>query len=135
MSAFPGLARPAPIRIVAGPRQYPAAPRGALAGLAWTLAEYARRQGLAVVRIRCSRIRNSSTQHLVLRDATNRHWYIRISDHGSPAKTGHERPHFDLVTTDGGTGFELAVGFVGGIAVGTAAWWPPERSPKRKGQR
>ena len=124
----------APARIVAA-REYPPAPHGAIGALAWALAQHARKQGLAVVRIRCSRIRRSASRHLVFRDGKGRHWLIRISDHASPAKTGHERPHFDLITTDGGTGYELAVGFVNQIAAGTVAWSAPIRSPKRKGQR
>jgi hypothetical protein len=72
---------------------------------------------------------------MVLRDDLNRHWHIRLSDHPSPRRTGHERPHFDLVTRDGDTGFELAVGFVGRVSRGEERWTPPEMSPKRKGQR
>jgi hypothetical protein len=121
-------------RVLAGSAEF-APPPGAIGALAWELANHARRVGLAVVRLRCSRIRGSHTKHIILRDDRNRHWHIRLSDHPPPRRTGHERPHFDLVSRDGTAGFELAIGFVGRVGRGEEAWAPAEMSPKRKGQR
>ena len=122
-------------RVTAGPKGHFDAPPGALAGLAWSVAEYARSRGLAVVAIKASRIRTSFSKHLVLRDGRNRHWHLRFSDHPCPRKMGHEYPHFELISTDGSSGFEAAIGFVQNVAAGEVAWTEPQRSPKRRGQR
>ncbi|MEA3017747.1 MAG: hypothetical protein QOI38_2469 [Sphingomonadales bacterium] len=123
------------VRHVAGSRETGTAAPGAIAGMALALAEYARSRGLAVVSMKASRIRNSDTKHLVLRDARNRRWNIRVSDHFCPEKTGHERPHFDLVSFDGSSGFEFAIGHVSKIAAGDVPWAPPQRTPQRKKRR
>lgn len=119
-------------RVVAGNGQ--SAPPGSIARLAFALAEHARAQGLTVVRVRCSRIRSSPSKVIMLRDRRLRDWHIRISDHYCPRKTGHEKPHFDLVSRDGKAGFDAAVGFVSRLSRGEIEWAPAERTPMRRGQ-
>lgn len=103
--------------------------------MALELTVHARRVGLTVVRMRCSRIRSSCSKNLVLRDGRGRDWEIRISDHFLPRRHGHAEPHFNLISLDGSTGFELAVDYVSRVSRGEIAWWQPKISPKRRGQR
>jgi len=110
-------------------------PRADIAGLAFALAGHARTLGLIVIRIRASRVRSSCSNHLQLRDRRGREWVIRISDHPLVAPNGYDRPHFDLVSRDGVTGYELAVGFVNRVARGAEPWAPAERAPQRRGQK
>src|SRR4051812_30293642 len=109
------------------------APAGSIASLALALAEHARSCGLVVVRMLCSRVRHSASKHIQLRDARNRHWLIRVSDHHTPAGTGYDQPHFDLVSRDGGSGYEAALAWVNMVARGEVVWTPPERSRQRRG--
>lgn len=110
-------------------------PHEAIAGLAHAVAAHARTLGLTVVAVKASRIRSSPSRHVQLRDRHGRDWFLRLSDHRAPRCTGYARPHFELVTRDGGTGAELAFGFVGRVSRGEEAWSVPERGPARKGIR
>jgi len=60
---------------------------------------------------------------------------IRLSDHPWQGRNGHELPHFDLVSYDGCSGYELAVGFVNRLSRGEETWTPPERTAQRRGQK
>jgi hypothetical protein len=101
--------------------------------MALGLADHARTLGLVVVRMLSSRVRRSASKHLQLRDGKARDWFIRISDHRSPAGTGYNRPHFDLVSFDGQSGFDQAIDFLDGIAMGVRSWSPSERDRQRRG--
>lgn len=118
-------------------RRSPDAPRpfAAIGALAQAVADRARALGLTVVRTRISKIAGSPSRHLQVRDSANRDWFIRLSDHYMPRRTGYARPHFDLVTRDGSSGAELALAFVARIARGDEAWTPPEATPARHGER
>jgi hypothetical protein len=110
-------------------------PRMEMQNLVLAVAQHARTCGLTVVRTRASRISMSLSNHIELKDARNRHWFLRISDHRGPKATGAQRPHFDLITRDGSTGAELAFGFIQRVARGEVAWTDNGRAPCRKGVR
>lgn len=105
----------------------------ALGVLTTAVCDRARALGLIVVQSRLSRIPGSPSRHIQLRDAAGRDWFIRLSDHRRPKRTGYACPHFDLVTRDGDTGAELAFGFVARVARGAEPWTPAEASPARRG--
>jgi hypothetical protein len=109
------------------------APPGSIAIMALELCGYARGLGLVVVRMLSSRVRNSASKHVQLRDTRGRMWLIRMSDHRSPNGTGYDRPHFDLVSFDGCSGYDRAVHFVGSVARGDTAWHEPVRDRQRRG--
>jgi len=109
------------------------APAGSITTIALALAEHARGHGMVVVRMLCSRVRNSATKHLQLRDAANRLWLVRVSDHLAPIGTGYDLPHFDLVSRDGTTGAEAGFCWLNQVARGEIVWSPPERSRQRRG--
>jgi len=121
-------------RIVAGRGAEPAAP-GAICALALRLRDHALSRALIVGRIELSRIRSSSSRYIHLNDPFGRPWSIRVSNHHLPRRTGHPEPHFDFVSIDGVSGFELAAGFVDRIARGEVAWSERQLRPRRKGVR
>lgn len=124
----------APVTIVAGARQAGRnAPPGTIATIALTVGGHARAHGLVVVRMLSSRVRGSASKHLELRDPHNRHWLVRISDHPSPADTGYDKPHFDLVSRDGRAGLAEALTFIERVARREVTWSEPVRSRQRRG--
>jgi hypothetical protein len=123
-----------PISVVAGRYGLDRrAPRGTIATIALEVATQARANGLAVVRMLASRVRNSASKHLQLRDRHNRLWHVRISDHRSPADTGYCRPHFDLVSRDGIAGRQDVLDFIDRVGRNEEPWAPTEATRQRRG--
>lgn len=97
------------------------APRGAIARLAFTLAEHARTCGLRLVKLSSSRSRHGSC-YMTLADGAGRVWRLRVSDH-RPAKIRTvPDDHFCLVSRDGVAGLDGAKRFIEQIAAGAIGW-------------
>lgn len=103
--------------------------------LASRLADHARRQSLALIRLGRSRDPNSSSCYLDLRDPSSRLWLIRVSNHHRPKRNNHPVPHFDLTALDGTSGFPEACEFLDRIAAGAIEWSPAAPAPKQKPRR
>lgn len=128
MNAAPPPVQFAPRTIDAGASACSrSAPPGLIADLALALAAHSRSRGLVLVRMLCSRVRNSASKHLVLRDQRGNAWLIRVSDHPAPSSTGYDKPHFSLISRDGRSGYAEAAAFVDRVARGDERWTPPER--------
>jgi hypothetical protein len=109
------------------------APRGTIATLTLDVAARARATGLVVVRMLASRVSNSASKHLQLRDRHNRLWHVRISDHLSPTDSGYCRPHFALVSRDGVAGRQELLDFIDRSGRNEEPWAPAEETRQRRG--
>lgn len=123
-----------PLRIVVGPRDARPA-EGAITALALRLRAVGLGLGLTGGGMDCSRVRHSPSRMLRFEDGHRRPWLVRVSNHFCPRKTGHPRPHLDLVTFDGVAGEQEAGRVLMRIARGELPWWDAGRAPKRRGQR
>lgn len=123
-----------PPRVVAGTAVLPIPP-AAIPELALRLAGEARRLGFAVIRIEASRNPTSRSRYLHLADVMGRRWAVRVSNHYRPLRSGHDEPHFDLVSQDGVSGLDVAVQYLGRIARGEVAWTNPEACPAPRRDR
>jgi hypothetical protein len=120
------------MRIVAGSGAYA---QGAHAELAIRIADFARRLGMTVGTVKASRCATSPSRYVNVRDARGRPWIIRVSNHRKPDFTGHETPHFDLVSIDGIAGYDEACRVLGRIQAGGIDWFDPKadvRQPRRR---
>lgn len=123
------------LSIVAGREPSHRPPAGLVAGLALQLRAHAVGSGLRIIRLKATRLSNSCSRYLHVADASGREWIVRISNHYRPRRTGHIEPHLDFVSLGGASGLDRAAAAIGRIGRGELAWWPPQRSPRRKGVR
>lgn len=103
--------------------------------LAMRLTGAARELGMTIVSVKSSHAAQSSSRYITMRDARQRAWLVRVSNHRRPRSSPHEVPHFDLVSLDGHAGFAEAVVFFGQIVTGEVAWrncWMATTSKKLK---
>ena len=120
------------MRIVAGSGTYRP---GAHAGLAIRIGDFARRLGMTVCKVQASRCATSPSKYLIVRDTRGRRCIIRVSNHRKPDFTGHDTPHFDLVSIDGIAGYDEACRVLGRIQADGIDWFDPKagvRQPRRR---
>ena len=99
---------------------------GALIHLAARLVDHARLQGMTLASIRRSKQRASMSCYLALHDSHKRLWIVRVSNHLRPLVSPFPKPHFDLVSVDGVSGFSQACGTIDAMADGTMPWHDAE---------
>lgn len=99
--------------------------------LATRLGEAAVELGMRVVSIRASRTAGSASRYVTLRDAGERPWLVRVSNHRMPVNTAQPLPHLDLVSLDGASGLHEAIVFLHRIAMGRAIWADPADPARR----
>jgi len=101
--------------------------------LAMRLGTAARELGLKVVSIKASHSRGSASRYVTLRDAGQRDWLIRVSNHRLPVNNTHPVPHLDFVSLDGAAGLNEATVFLHRVAMGRAEW-TDANDPARRAQ-
>lgn len=106
---------------------------GAHAAMALRLVDWAKARGYRAS-VAASRRAESAARYVTIAIGGNE-WRIRVAGHLHSRSTGHDRPHFDLVTRDGVTGEEHALRFLHRIVSGEQAWFDPGRSPCPRSRR
>lgn len=91
--------------------------------LALKLCTAAREIGLSVVTLKTSYSPGSASRYLTLRDAGQRHWLLRISNHRMPIKSKQPLPHLDLVSLGANAGLDEGTAFLHRIMAGQVAWF------------
>lgn len=123
-------AQPRSLRIIVGE---PPCVEGVHAKLACAAADRARALGLAAVKFERSTNSLSHSFYLTCRDALDRKWIVRISEHLRPRRT--RVPQVDVVSRDGLAGREQLLGFVDAIAQGELLWFEADGTETRRPQR
>lgn len=101
---------------------------GSRAAVPWRLAlalrDYAYACGLKIDRLERSRNRASGSSYILMTDALDRGWIMRVSNHRrGPRQTSHATPHLDLVSLDGTSGLAVGRKLIDAIIADTAPWF------------
>lgn len=108
-----------PLRILAGAEP---CDLDAMRSLVHDLAALAQEIGLTVLWVRMSKNRCSRSRYLLIRDRAGRDWSVRVSNHHRPNSSLAPPPHIDIITRDGRSGRDEALGLIDRVASGDIAW-------------